>query len=887
MNILNKVTWKNLMKNRTRTLVTIIGIVLSVSLFTAVTTSVHSLQTYIVEVTKEKDGNYHGGIFDVDGNVLSEIVSDEKAEMVTTIQNIGYARVDGIENVDKPYLFIGAMDKEFADMMPVHLLEGRLPESSKEILIPEHLSTNGGVSLSIGDEVTLEIGLRNMNGQKLIQTNGFMKDEEELTKEATRTFTIIGFYERPSFEGFNAPGYTALTLPDGGGPDSFDAYVRVDPMKDTYDFLGGFPDHETKVNSDLLRFSGNSNENTLNAVLYSMVAILSAIIMFGSISLIYNAFSISISERTKQFGLLKSVGATKKQIMKSVLFEALVLSGAGIPLGILLGITGIGLTFIFAKDILNSLWEGGTKSELILRISPESLLIAAVLGLATVLISAYIPARKAAKVSAIDSIRLTDDIRIRPGKVKTSRITYKLFGFDGMLASKNFKRNRRKYRATVVSLFMSVVLFISASSFTSYLKRGTSQVFEEMKYDITYYLTPDEDMSADEVIDLLSSAEGVTASSYEYSDYYSTLIVPTDAVDERYRELADQSYFESILKPQDGESIVDMHLIFLDEESYKEVLIENSLAEEEYLLGENPKALLYPSGKFFDMNDSRYYTFDVIKNGSFFAKQMEILTDYKGAYFIGEERGGQLVYHKGDGDEEVLYPREEVIIERNLHLGEIIKEMPMMSTNSSSTELKVIYPFSAMEKVLGESEEQVINMYFDVEDHGAAHMEMTKFLKDANLSSMRLVDNASYEEQTKAMISVINIFSYGFIILISLIAAANVFNTISTNIHLRRREFAMLKTVGMTRKGFNRMMTYESILYGMTGILYGIPVAIGVTYLIYLSMSNGIDFEFFIPWVQVIIAVGSVFLVVFATSIYAMDKIRKDNPIDALKNENI
>jgi len=887
MNILNKVTWKNLKKNRTRTLVTIIGIVLSVSLFTAVTTSVYSLQTYIVEVTKEQQGNYHGGIFDVDGNELSKIVSDEKAEMVTTVQNIGYARIDEIENEDKPYLFIGGMDKEFAGMMPVHLLEGRLPESSREILLPEHLSINGGVNYSLGTEITLDIGSRSLDGMKLGQTEGFISDGEELIKEGTRTFTIIGFYERPTFESYNAPGYTALTLTDGAGPDSFDAYVRVKPMKDTYDFLEGFPDHKTTENSDLLRFSGNSNENTMNAVLYSMVAVLSGIIMFGSISLIYNAFSISISERTKQFGLLKSVGATKKQIMSSVLFEALVLSGVGIPLGILLGITGIGLTFIFAKDILNSLWDGGTKSELILRVSPGALLIAAALGLVTVLISAYIPARKAAKVSAIDSIRLTDDIRIRPGKVKTSRLVYKLFGFDGMLASKNFKRNKRKYRATVVSLFMSVVLFISASSFTSYLKKGTSQVFEEMKHEISYYLTPDQGMSADEVRGVLSSVEGVNASSYEYSDYYSQLLVPSDAVGERYSELVDQSFYEPILNPQDGESIVNMHLIFLDDESFKEVLTENSLSEGEYLSEENPKALLYPSAKFFDSNDSRYYTFDVLKSGSFSAKQMEILENHEGNYFIGEEREGQLVYHQNDGEEEVLYPREDVIIERDLLLGEMIKEMPMMDINSSGTELKVIYPYSALEKVLGESEDQVINMYFDVDDHAAAYSEMSKILKEADLSYMRLVDRASYEDQNRAMISVINIFSYGFIILISLIAAANVFNTISTNIHLRRREFAMLKTVGMTTKGFNRMMTYESILYGVKGILYGIPVAIGVTYLIYLSMSNGIDFEFFIPWVQVSVAVGSVFLVVFATSIYAMDKIRKDNPIDALKNENI
>src|SRR5690554_3442552 len=380
--------------------------------------------------------------------------------------------------------------------------------------------------------------------------------------------------------------------------------------------------------------------------------------------------------------------------MSSVLFEALVLSGIGIPLGILLGITGIGLTFLFSKEVLNSLWAGGTSTELVLRVSPGSLLIAAVLGLVTVLISAWIPARKAAKVSAIDSIRLTDDIRIRPGKVKTSRLTYKLFGFDGMLAAKNFKRNRRKYRATVVSLFMSVVLFISASSFTSYLKKGTEQVFAEMKQDITYYLTPNQEATPDEVMAMLSVVDGVGDTSYEYSDMYSTLLVPTGVVSDKYSDLVDQSYYQEMLKPQEGESIVDMHMIFLDDESFRELLKENSLSEAEYLKGDSPKALLHSPGRVFDTRDSRYHTFDVVKEGSFQARQVEIPNLYEDRYFNGEERDGLLVYSGRGADDEVLYEREDVIIERTLLMGERISEMPMMSYNSNGTELKVIYPFS-------------------------------------------------------------------------------------------------------------------------------------------------------------------------------------------------
>ncbi|WP_309485122.1 ABC transporter permease [Alkalibacter rhizosphaerae] len=616
-----------------------------------------------------------------------------------------------------------------------------------------------------------------------------------------------------------------------------------------------------------------------------MVAVLSAIIMFGSISLIYNAFSISISERTKQFGLLKSVGATKKQIMGSVLFEAFVLSAVGIPLGILLGITGIGITFTFAKDLFTALWNSGTNAQLVLRISPVSLLVAAALGVVTVLISAAIPARRAARISAMDAIRQTEDIKIKAGKVKTSRITYKLFGFNGMLAAKNFKRNKRKYRATVISLFMSVVLFISASSFTNYLMTSTSQLFGEATYDISYTLTPDQQTDEESVRELLTSIEGVRDSSYEYSEMGGGILVPEDLVDENYRKLLGSSWMEDAVGATEGEKLLDMHLIFLDDASFTKLLEDNRLGVEEYTDTDRPKALVYTQGKIFNPEDSRYYTYDALKEGSFSAIGMAF-KELEGAYFTGEVREDQLVY-RDDNQEEVLLPREEGIITQELELGAIIKELPMMAVNSMGTDIKVIYPFSARTAVLGVEEEVPVNLYFHVEDHKAAYEDMSLLLKEEKLSYSRLTDHGAFQEQDRAMVSVINIFSYGFIILISLIAAANVFNTISTNIHLRRREFAMLKTVGMTQRGFRQMMTYESTLYGLKGIIYGIPVAVGVTYLIYRSISNGMDFAFYMPMKPVAIAIGSVFLVVFASSIYAMDKIRKDNPMDALKNENI
>ena len=143
------------------------------------------------------------------------------------------------------------------------------------------------------------------------------------------------------------------------------------------------------------------------------------------------------------------------------------------------------------------------------------------------------------------------------------------------------------------------------------------------------------------------------------------------------------------------------------------------------------------------------------------------------------------------------------------------------------------------------------------------------------------------KEVNESLLIIIQVFAYGFVILISLISVANVFNTISTNISLRRREFAMLKSVGMTQKGFNKMMNLECLLYGAKALAFGLPVSFGVTYLIYLAITQGYSTEFYLPLKAIAIAIISVFLVVFVTMMYAMRKIKKDNPIDALKNENL
>lgn len=895
MNIINKVTLKILWKNKVRTLVTIIGIILSAAMITAVTTSISSLQNYLLRMIIEINGDWHGSAFSISSEKLDELKNNPETESMTTIQNIGYALLEDCINEDKPYLFIAGMDDAFAETMPVRLISGRLPSDTSEIILPKHLETNGGVIYSIGDVLKLDIGVRAADGFTLNQKNPLVGPEngksEILTIKEQRVFTVVGFYERPNFEDYSSPGYTALTLDNGEKTYSYDVYLKIKNPKNIFTFMDeNFREYEHMTNNDYLRICGVSDMDNYLTVFYSLAAILIGIIVFGSISLIYNAFSISVSERTKQFGLLSSIGATRKQMTKSVLYEAFTLSMIGIPLGILAGILGIGITFKFTEGLFKSFIGGGYNTVLHLSVTWQAIVIAALIGLITVLVSAYIPAKRAAKASAIDAIRMSKDVRIEVKKVKTSKLVYRLFGFEGMLARKNFKRNKRKYRATVISLFLSIVLFISASSFSTYLKESTGRVIEPPEYDILYSYTSDsnDNYTLDEVFNSLKNLRGVTESGYAIGKSSGYTEISVGNLSQDYIKYASRAYNDE-LKEGQYTSIIAV-AFFIDDASFEKFLNDNSISADIHMDPADPLPVVYDYSQIFDYNEGRYYTINLLKK-DLDRIDMRTFVQMENFFYAGEtqEINGQtyFIYVDGEGNKK-QFTAQEAVNDYIVEGGTLTDKKPFMIGSNQGMQITMIYPFSAIKKVLGEDFEiSAVTIYFKTNDHKAVYDRMVKTLSGMGLNYSMLIDYAAMYESDRAIITVLDVFSYGFIVLISLIAAANVFNTISTNIGLRRREFAMLKSIGMTPKMFKRMMNFECLLYGIKGLLYGIPVSIGITYLIYRSISYGLETGFFIPWYSIVIAVGSVFLVVFATMLYSMDKIRKDNPIDALKAENL
>lgn len=916
MNIFQRVTLKNLKENRTRTLVTIIGILLSAAMFTAVTVSISSLHQFLISHTTYTDGSWYDAAYNLTSKQTTEITTDKKVSDSTLMNRIGFAFLEESQNPAKPYLCVYGVTDNFTDLMPVHITSGRMPENSSEILLPDHLKTNGSVSYELNDTLSLALGKRvDSTGYELDNHTQYASSDtdtaanESIIDTMEHTYTVVGFYERPSFEDYSAPGYTALTLSDENAGGFYDIYFCTQDISTASSYLDNILTHfdnvRGTVNYSLLRLYGSSGESTYNAVLYNLATILICIIAFGSISLIYNAFSISVSERTKQFGLLRSIGATRQQLTSSVLFEAFFLSIIGIPLGILCGIIGIGITFHFTGGIIAKYLYSDSGVTLSLHVSVWALLIAVFVSLVTILISAWLPARRAMKTSAIEAIRQNRDISIRPGKVKTSRLTSKLFGFEGMLATKNYKRNRKKYRATVISLFLSIVLFISASSFCAYLTDSTGSVMGDSGYDISYSFSDENSYSLEALMTELKNIPNITSSSFD-SSLWADGTVDVNALTSDYKNYQTKIYGESEMQTDANNlSLQGFYLHFVQDDTFRSYLSAHNLSEKDYFNTQQPTAIVLNTLTAY--MDSKYHTLSIfsdVENANVTVSFQKNKEGYSAGGLTQNETGNIVAqYTTGDSNEDTLeLPLEECSQQIPIHIGAALTDAPAM-TSTNNGYINLFYPYSMLDTVLSSLEDNVSYvslpderplsqslpavLTFQCKDHTQAMTEIQSVLSSHNLSSGYLYDYAASREQERAVFTVINVFSYGFIILISLIAIANVFNTISTNINLRKREFAMLKSIGLTPGGFQKMMNFECLLYGFKGLLYGLPVSILVTWWIYLSVSNGLEMHFFIPWYSLVIAIGSVFLVVFATMLYSMNKIKKENIMETLKDENI
>jgi len=809
MKILNNLTLKYLKLNKKRSIVTIIGIALSAAMICAVTILTASFQSFAIEMVKLEEGNFQAQIADVGKDELEIIRKNKNIKDVMLTNDLGLGSADGIGNKEKPFIMVKQYDKNAMDKLEIKLVSGRLPENENEIVISK------GTSL---EEIEVSIGQRVMDGEVVPLYYGTMPNEEFIV-ENTKTYKIVGVIERPYFENEYGVYISGITYINEN--ENVTVLINTKNVKNIYETMESIEKEigvskDISYNRNLLMFHGVSkNENALTFI-YTAALVVIVVIMLGSVLVIYNAFAISVSERKKQFGMLSSIGATKKQLKKSVLFEGTILLIIGIPLGIISGIVGIGVTIGVVNNLLMQMMEG-MMVDLKLVVALMPILVAIFFVILTVYISAFIPAIKASKISPIEAIRLNDDIKIKNKKLRTPKIIRKIFGVEGEIALKNLKRSKKRYRATILSLAVSILLFVSISGFVTYMLKGSDMYYQSIDYDISIYLRETDE----ELISKISRLQGIDRSSIIKS------MINLEGMDEnKLNKYIIENYEDLEMyhpKLEDGKYAVHILVCSLNKEEMDRYLNELGISE----LKNNEVVVVNKAEIFYPIR-AEYEVLN-INEGENILEDLKIakLTD-KLPFGLSDMNGNVIVI---TSEENVLKTMPE---EFNME--------PMTDVYIKSTDI------DTLDKELAKLQEES-SFYF------------TNHVKEAKqIGNMKLI---------------IEIFLYGFIILITLIGVSNIFNTISTNIALRKKEFAMLKAMGMTNKGFNKMMNLECIFYGTKALLYSLPLSILICYIIYNSMQGVFGFGFILPVNSITISIVGVFLIVFMTMIYRKQKNKK------------
>lgn len=876
MSLLNILTVKNLKLNKKRTIVTIVGIMLSVALITAVASVYASGLQSLINYEMNEKGAFHVVLYDVPTEDVKVIQNNRAVDTVDLTETIGYAEIPS-RNEDKPYICLKGFTKSALENLSVKLVDGRFPENDGEILIPTHLKTNGRVTLAIGDEVTFDVGKRmGTDGYELDQHNPFNQADEDgeplegIAAPESKTYKIVGIMERPAYniEPFSAPGYTVITFVEESDlTNSADIYIRFTKsgVKNAYIFTAnmlGIDETlftrvyrgEALTDEELLRLSDevgkakynfdfNSHLITLETdpfgisavtTLAYAVMIVIAIIVVTSVFCIKNSFDISITEKIRQYGMLRSIGATKKQIRKNVFYEATLLGVFGVPLGILLGFIASYILIIISNLLVADMFGSGFSLSFVF--SWLAVAAAVLLGGVTIYFSAFRSAIRAAKVSPLDSVRNSADIKVKSKKLSSPKIIRRLFGMGGEISYKNLKRNRSKYRTTVISIVVSVVVFISLSAFMSMAFDEVDREIERTDYNISVSATYADPEEYQKLLD--------TVSFDHVQDFSVVRTAEIEFIGNHYNK--EYSGWIQLMPDENGPQYISVASVG-----------DKQFAKYCASLGLDPQSM---KGKAVLCD---YSTVTKYSETGQTNRYMRIFDFEKGDLISGFTENS-LTENKIDAQVEVAAISERKPFGlKNWSSAYLFVNDELFDHIAETTWVNIVYKTDNSDKLQDEIE---------------AHLQGISF----NLSN-----SDEHFREMNNLFTLVGIFLYGFIIVISLIGITNIFNTITTNMELRKPEFAMLRSVGMTNREFNRMIRLESLFMGTRALVFGVPIGILLSYVIYHFLTRESGYPYKLPLLAILIAVAAVFVLISLIMAYSIGKIKKQNTIETIRNENI
>lgn len=884
MKLLNKLTLKNLRLNKVRTIVTIIGIMLSAALITVVSGMALSGRQTMINGQTTWSGDYDVALDIIDNAKIDDIRSNRNVENAFYKERLGYARTKNADGETCNYSVLAMSENTYGNCFKIDLIKGKFPTNSGEAVVIKSFKTQDGKDVKIGDKITLDVGVLTDKDGNVLDEEGIhnllQKDFNKcnIIDTVKRTYTVTGIIERPKTSELYDPSYLSMiyTVSDEKAPVEairtkhmnklYIAYTpqsEGDYLQNTADILGFKADDMSNVISDeispedqqtsginvyefnsiLLSMKGYGGSEGTNVMIFSLAIIIIIIVMLASVFVIRNSFAISITEKTSMYGMLASVGATKRQIRRNVLFEGFILGLIGIPLGILLGLGVNAILITILNSVLGDVLSGAS----FVFVTPTIPIICAiVLSAVTIFCSSFFIALRASRIPPLVAIRGNKDIKVKNNKpYRTSKLTKKLFGVGGEIASKSLKRSRKKYRTTVISIVVSVAMFIAVSAFMDYGMTFTDHYYGNADYS---YMVSGIDAKQAQTIEKMPEIENYLTVGLQYG--YVSADVPVNECGKNFlydEPDGSKSFGAEFLEVEHDTFVQICRELKLDYNKVKGgVLVYSQVTPNNGESGNSSK----PMKLFGKTAPTKLTVYGNDDNGN------ELITGKLKVSSVFDKIPESIEYVAGDG----------ITLGESLIIGEQGVISPQLGEHGC-----------------------YITLYANTSDHTSltSRIESMSGTGDSE-SNISIYDSEEIVRQFNAVMLIVGIFVYGFIGVISLIGLTNIFNTISTNMQLRSKEFASLKSIGMTKKEFNRMIRLESLMYGIKSLLIGIPLGVLGVFAIFSAFSNGnVPMSFVFPWKAILISIVAVIIVVWLIMKYSISKVNKQNIIETIRNDNI
>ncbi len=777
-----KLTTRYLKKHMGRTILTLIGIVVAISMFTAIGSIYYSGINSEIERVKDQNGNYEVLFTDADREQIQVLSANAE------IKNGGIVKDQGTFSINSDQLTeslknvkVKAYDTAaLKDIFRIKLIEGRLPANASEIIVDNKFYAvlkDKGISEAIEGESKSKQG-----------------------KIEKRKYTIVGTYQSDEIRNVVL---TYLDVKSAENTKDYTFYVNLKQKTGKAELAVKIAKQNSVKadgNTRLLYLIGDGPDKKKDTQMEVIFGIIAAFVVICTAVVIYNAFNISVMERIKHFGILRSIGATKPQIRRLVFKEAFIMSIIAVPIGIICGFAGIMVTFNFFMEGFLGAFE--------VDFYPQVIIVAALLGVGTVFLSAFFPARTASRVSPIDAIRGT--MVVKGDRVKRRRAFLAKFvlGFEGQVAYKNIKRSRKRFYITCISLMISLIMFVFFTNFIDIIFESNKLITGMVKVEAAF--TKSSKAGSPYLSKELSN---ILKSNDEVKDVFSLNVdnvnLPLD------KDKLNKKFIPSLklknTEELDGRYLVKGVQLMGYDRNTLELLNRESKSKIDYDQFNNERGVIIVNKSAgFDENKRRFYDgFTTYKPGD------EITLPMLNPKYLANPDNKQLKALAKSG--ETMTFKVWAVVDYEIVSG---------SSNNDSCGL--IMTSENYLKFTGVSDLSIIALNFTSAEAADKNYERCSILADENKAEY--MDIRVEKNKVDELAGQMTILVYGFIGLIIIISIVNIINTVTINLLVKKREYATFKAIGMTKGQFVKLVLLEGALFGFIAAIIGLPISYVLTY---------------------------------------------------------